>query len=103
MADGELALRLSECLRLRVKDTDFGNNLILVNEGKGLKDRVTMLPERLKEPLRAHLEKVKEAHELDLREGFGTVELPYALARKYPQAEREFKWQYVFPRAPAFA
>jgi integron integrase len=85
-------LRLIECLRLRVKDIDFGNNLILVYEGKGFKDRVTMLPERLKEPLREHLTRVKEAHEIDLREGFGTVELPYALARKYPQAEREFKW-----------
>jgi integron integrase len=90
-------LRLSECLRLRVKDIDFAKNLIVVREGKGDKDRVTMLPQNLKEPLRQHLEKVKRAHEIDLREGYGTVQLPYALERKYPQAATEWKWQYVFP------
>jgi integron integrase len=90
-------LRLSECLRLRVKDIDFARNLIVVREGKGAKDRVTMLPQNLKEPLRQHLEKVKRAHETDLQAGYGTVQLPYALARKYPQAATEWKWQYIFP------
>lgn len=90
-------LRLSECLRLRVKDIDFARNLIVVREGKGDKDRVTMLPQGLKEPLRLHLEKVKKAHVNDLQEGYGRVQLPYALERKYPQAATEWKWQYVFP------
>ncbi|MGH9843894.1 MAG: integron integrase [Blastocatellia bacterium] len=87
-------MRLTELLRLRVKDIE---NQITVRQGKGDKDRVTMLPQRLKEPLREHLVKVKEAHEADLREGFGNVELPHALDRKYPNADREWKWQYVFP------
>jgi integron integrase len=89
-------VRLSELLRLRVKDIDFTQNQITVREGKGGKDRVTMLPQSLKEPLRQHLVKVKQAHEVDLREGFGKVELPYALEKKYPQAATEWKWQYVF-------
>jgi integron integrase len=90
-------MRLREMLRLRVKDIDFQRNQIIVRQGKGDKDRVTMLPLSLKEPLRKHLAKVKEAHENDLREGFGNVELPHALKKKYPQAGREWKWQYVFP------
>ena len=90
-------LRLSECLRLRVKDIDFGQNLIVVREGKGDKDRITMLPQNLKEPLRQHLVKVRQTHETDLQEGYGMVQLPDALARKYPQAATEWKWQYVFP------
>lgn len=90
-------MRLIELLRLRVKDIDFERNQITVRQGKGGKDRVTMLPQRLKEPLRQHLVKVREAHEVDLREGFGIVDLPYALAQKYPQAAKEWKWQYVFP------
>lgn len=90
-------VRLRELLRLRVKDLDFTRNEMIVREGKGDKDRVTMLPLRLKEPLRQHLVKVKAAHEVDLREGYGNVELPYALERKYPQAVTEWKWQYVFP------
>jgi integron integrase len=90
-------LRLHECLRLRVKDIDFHYNVITVREGKGYKDRVTMLPQNVKEPLRQHLKQIKEAHEQDLAEGFGTVELPFALARKYPQAERAWGWQYIFP------
>ena len=90
-------MRLRELLRLRVKDIDFAQHQITVRQGKGGKDRVTMLPLSLKEPLQQHLVTVKEAHEIDLREGFGNVELPYALARKYPQAETEWKWQYVFP------
>jgi integron integrase len=90
-------MRLIELLRLRVKDIDFQMNQITVRQGKGGKDRVTMLPQSLKEPLREHLVKVKQAHEVDLREGFGNVELPYALEKKYPQAATEWKWQYVFP------
>ena len=90
-------MRVNEMLRLRVKDIDFAQNQITVRAGKGNKDRVTMLPNRLKEPLREHLIQVKQAHEVDLREGFGTVELPFALAQKYPHAHREWQWQYVFP------
>lgn len=90
-------MRLRELLRLRVKDLDFTRNQIIVREGKGHKDRVTMLPQTLKGPLREHLNKVSQAHQVDLREGFGNVELPFALVKKYPQAERQWKWQYVFP------
>ena len=90
-------LRLMELLRLRVKDIDFAQNQITVREGKGAKDRRTMLPQNLKEPLRQHLAQVRRAHEADLLAGYGTVHLPYALARKYPQAATEWKWQYVFP------
>lgn len=90
-------LRLMECLRLRVKDLDFARNIITIREGKGAKDRVTMLPQNVKESLRNHLVQVKLAHELDLEEGFGTVLLPFALEKKYPQANKEWKWQYVFP------
>ncbi len=90
-------LRLREMLRLRVKDIDFTQNQILVREGKGNKDRVTMLPLSLKDTLRQHLSKVKEAHAVDLLEGFGNVALPFALAKKYPQAATEWKWQYIFP------
>ncbi len=89
-------MRLIELLRLRVKDIDFQQNQITVREGKGNKDRVKMLPLALKETLRELLLTVKDAHEADLREGFGHVELPFALDKKYPQAEREWKWQYVF-------
>jgi integron integrase len=90
-------LRLMECLRLRVKDVDFARSQIVVREGKGDKDRVTMLPLPLVEPLRRQLMRAKALHEVDLREGFGRVYLPYALARKYPSADREWGWQYVFP------
>jgi len=90
-------LRLLECLRLRVKDLEFGMNQILVRDGKGEKDRITMLPACLKEKLKEHLKKVKEIHEQDLREGFGRVYLPHALSEKYPNAEREWAWQYLFP------
>jgi integron integrase len=92
-------LRLIECLKLRVKDIEFGQNQIIVREGKGKKDRVTVLPNSLKEPLRQHLAKVKKLHETDLKQGYGVVDLPGALARKYPNAGREFAWQYVFPSA----
>jgi integron integrase len=90
-------LRILECLRLRVKDVDFARKEILVRDGKGFKDRVTMLPGSLASPLRAHLERVRALHEKDLQEGHGAVYLPYALERKYPNASREWAWQYVFP------
>ena len=90
-------MRLMECLRLRVKDIDFGYNQIVVRDGKGEKDRITMLPERLIEPLKNQLERARKLHDADLREGFGEVHLPYALARKYPRAGFEWNWQYVFP------
>lgn len=90
-------LRLMECLRLRVKDIDFQYNQITIRSGKGEKDRVTMLPGSLKEPLRQQLLSVKLIHQQDLKQGFGNVYLPYALARKYPSADRQFAWQYVFP------
>ena len=90
-------LRGMECLRLRVKDVDLSYRQVLVRDGKGEKDRVTMLPEKLVEPLRAHLDRVRVLHARDLREGYGEVQLPYALARKYPRAGREWCWQFVFP------
>jgi len=90
-------LRHFECLRLRVKDVDFNYRQLLVRDGKGQKDRVTLLPEKLVEPLQAHLAEVRRLHERDLREGYGEVHLPFALARKYPRAGFEWSWQYVFP------
>jgi integron integrase len=92
-------LRLTEALRLRVKDLDFHYMQLVIRDAKGQKDRVTTLPESLVEPLRQYLVRVKERHQQDLREGFGQVELPYALAKKYPRADREWAWQYVFPSA----
>ena len=90
-------LRLLECCRLRVQDVDFGRNQIVVRTGKGEKDRVTMLPEVIKADLARHLEGVREQHGGDLRQGAGWVELPTALGRKYPNAGREWVWQWVFP------
>lgn len=90
-------MRLNECLSLRIKDLDFGMNQIIVRDGKGEKDRITLLPQKLIIPLRAHLEKVKKLHERDLKEGKGETILPYALKNKYPNAGRELGWQYVFP------
>jgi integron integrase len=90
-------LRLMECLRLRVKDIDIAYRQILVRDGKGGKDRVTMLPEIAVQPLHGQLGEAKRLHGLDLREGFGEVHLPHALARKYPRAGFEWGWQYVFP------
>ena len=92
-------LRQIECLRVRVKDIDFAKNQITIREGKGQKDRLTMLPALVKEPLAKHLQRVKRLHESDLRAGYGRVELPFALDRKYPSADREWGWQYVFPSA----
>jgi len=90
-------LRLMECMRLRVKDIDFGRNKVVVRNGKGGKDRCTMLPEKLKPFLMEHLKRVKILHEEDITRGFGEVYLPFALERKYPNAAREWTWQYVFP------
>ena len=92
-------LRLSEALRLRVKDIDFQMDQIIVREGKGEKQRVTMLPQTVLENLKFHLQGVKKTHDEDLRIGFGEVYLPYALERKYPNAAKEWHWQYVFPAA----
>lgn len=92
-------LRLIEALRLRVKDIDFELMQVTVRDGKGAKDRATMLPETVAEQLKNHLTTVKFTHEEDLRRGFGRVYLPFALAKKYPNAEQEWKWQYVFPAA----
>jgi integron integrase len=93
-------LRLMECVRLRVKDVDFALAQITVRDGKGGKDRVTMLPINLAEPLQRHLLRVKAQHEQDLEDGFGSVHLPFALSRKLPNAAREWRWQYVFPSSP---
>ena len=90
-------LRLSECVRLRVKDVDFERNEIVVRGGKGQKDRRTLLPASLKPHLEAHLRRVRHKHALDLREGRGAVELPHAIDRKYPGAAREWAWQWIFP------
>ena len=90
-------LRVLECCRLRVKDIDFDNNLLFVRDGKGKKDRSTLLAESVKTALRAHLERVRALHGQDLAAGVGEVWLPDALARKYPNAGKEWGWQYVFP------
>lgn len=90
-------LRLMECVRLRVKDVDFGYNQITVRDGKGLRDRVTMLPKRLRKALRLQLDYAREVHRRDRAAGHGRVYLPFALDRKYKNAARSWIWQYVFP------
>ena len=95
-------MRLLECLRLRVKDIDFGRNLIVIHDGKGEKDRVTMLPDKAKADLQRHLKRVKLIYGADLTAGHCDVYLPYALGRKYPNASKEWCWQYVFP-APSLS
>jgi integron integrase len=90
-------LRLRACLKLRVKDIDFDYRQILVRDGKGAKDRVTMLPESMIEPLQEHLRRVRALHDADLVNGYGDVELPDAIARKYPRAPYEWGWKFVFP------
>ncbi|HZX70189.1 MAG TPA: integron integrase [Rhodanobacter sp.] len=92
-------MRLMESMRLRVKDVDFARNEITVRDGKGGKDRRTVLPKRLVEPLQREIERARVLHDADLRAGFGAARLPHALARKYPNAGREFGWQFVFPSA----
>lgn len=89
--------RLMECVRLRIKDIDYGYNQIIIRDGKGEKDRRTVLPSALALPLKQQIAKVKLIHEQDLRLGYGSVYLPYALERKYPKASRELMWQWVFP------
>ena len=91
-------LRLMEALRLRVQDLDFAGNAITVRDGKGGKDRRTLRPRRLAEDLRQHLQGVRKMHQQDLAEGFGRVELPHALARKYRSAPVEWGWQWMFPQ-----
>jgi integron integrase len=100
-------VRLEECLDLRVKDLDFDRHQIIVRQGKGQKDRVTMLPVAAREALTAHLAEVRRLHERDLAGGLGRVALPFALDRKFPNAATEWRWQFVFParricRAPRF-
>lgn len=90
-------MRLMECLRLRVKDVDFARGAVTVREGKGGKDRQTVLPTSLAEPLQREIERARILHAEDLAAGFGETWLPHALARKYPNAAREFAWQFVFP------
>ena len=92
-----LGLRLLEAMRLRVKDIDFGASRLVVREGKGGKDRVTMLPVRLQHGLLGAIEEARELHRRDLDNGFGAVWLPHALARKYSNAAKDFGWQYLFP------
>ncbi len=92
-------LRLLEALRLRVKDIDLVGRTINVRDGKGLKDRITVVPDSLLAPLRLRLARLRELHEAAIEAGFGGVELPFALARKYPRAHLDFGWQYVFPAA----
>ena len=89
--------RLMECVRLRVKDVDFGYRQITVRDGKGEKDRRTMLPDSLTEPLKRQIERARLLHEEDLQRGYGRAYLPYALERKYPNAAAELAWQWVFP------
>ena len=90
-------LRLMECVRLRVEDVDFAQHQIVVRDGQGEHDRVTLLPDSLIAPLQEHLQRAKQLHDRDLEQGHGTLDLPYALERKYPNANREWGWQYVFP------
>jgi integron integrase len=90
-------LRVKEGLRLRVKDIDFAQNQLIIRDAKGNKDRLTVLPQSLIAPLQAHLVQVKQIFQDDLALGYGAVYLPFALQRKYPNADREWKWQYVFP------
>lgn len=90
-------LRITECLRLRIKDLDFANHQIIVRDGKGENDRATVLPDSLVSGLKSQIEITRLIHQKDLKEGFGEVSLPYALAQKYPNAPKEFSWQYVFP------
>ena len=90
-------MRLMEGLRLRVKDLDFSRNAIVIRDGKGSKDRVTVLPQSLKIALQKQVEKTLEIHQADLAQGLGHTSLPYALANKYPKAPTETPWQYIFP------
>jgi integron integrase len=90
-------LRLNECLKLRVKDIDFEKGQILIRSAKGEKDRFTVLPSSIMMPLKQHLLKVQKLHQQDLQNGYGRVQLPNAIERKYPKASEEWGWQYIFP------
>ncbi len=90
-------LRLTEELQLRVKDVDFAQNQITVRDTKGMESRVTMLPTNITEKLKIHLQSVKMLHQQDLQKGFGSVYLPFALEKKYPNANKEWVWQFIFP------
>jgi integron integrase len=90
-------MRLNECLNLRIKDVDFGMHEIIVRDGKGEKDRITLLPKKIVIELGRHIDKVKKLHEEDVKRGFGRTILPYALKNKYPNADKEMGWQFVFP------
>lgn len=92
-------MRLRECLRLRIKDLDFSYKQITIRDGKGNRDRVTVLPDSLIQALRAQLAHAKAVHQRDLKQGFGQVHLPFALAEKYKNADRDWNWQFVFPAA----
>ena len=95
-------LRVLECARLRVKDVDFSRHEIIVRDGKGRKDRVSVLPGRVADPLQAQLARARRQHEADLSVGAGSVDLPDALARKYPRAAWEWPWQWIFPAARVY-
>lgn len=90
-------MRLMECLRLRVKDLDFERGEIFIRDGKGGKDRVTVMPASVRSELQRCIERSRNLHSFDLAEGYGTVSMPYALQKKYPNAARELRWQYIFP------
>jgi integron integrase len=90
-------MRLMDCVRLRVQDVDFAYRQIVVRDGKGQKDRVVPLPHSLIEPLTRHLDQIRRLHQDDLEQGLGEIYAPHALARKYPNAAQEWRWQYVFP------
>jgi integron integrase len=90
-------MRLMECVRLRAKDVDFEQNCVMIRDGKGMKDRSTMLPESIKAGLKEQMRRAKILHDLDLKDGFGEVYLPFALEKKYPNESKRWGWQYVFP------
>ena len=90
-------LRVSECVRLRVKDVDFDQRHLAVRDGKGAKDRITLLPQAVIPVIKDHLQRTRLIHQRDLRQGYGSVHLPYALARKFPDAPRQWIWQFLFP------
>lgn len=95
-------LRIMECLRLRVKDIDFENHRIIVYDGKGGDDRVTMLPDSIIQPLKEQIQYVKAVHQQDLADGFGAVSMPFALEKKFPNANKELTWQYLFPASSLY-
>ncbi len=91
-------MRVSEAISLRIQDIDFGQNEIIIKRVKDNKDRHTMLPGALKTEIKDQMEKVKKIHEQDLKDGFGEVELPNSIAKKYPNAAKDFRWQWLFPQ-----